>query len=187
MYVLDDGAALGRGELDVREVPDGIHTVRGQKLGRCDRVSLGDTQNGGVNLVLGKVIGKGGHIVDLDTRIIGADKLRLDVEGGFQIKAPGLERKVAQKCLTEVADADEDGAVAPVHAEDGCDLRAQCGDLVAVALLAEFAEAAEVLTDLRGGEAELAAQLAGGYAAYARFRELIELSEIARKTADNVI
>ena len=99
--------------------------------------------------------------MDLHALVIGSDKLRLNVERGLEVKAPGLEREVAQKCLTEVADADENGAVAPVHTEDGCDLRAECGDFIAVALLAEFAEAAEVLTDLRGGETKLAAQLAG--------------------------
>ena len=43
--------------------------------------------------------------------------------------------------VTEVARADDDEAALVVHAEDVADLGAQLGDVVAVSLLTEFAEA----------------------------------------------
>ena len=74
-----------------------------------------------------------------------------------------------------------------IHTQNMADLGPQLFHIIAVALLTELAEAAEVLTDLRRCEAELAAQLAGRYAAYACVRKLIELSEITRKAANNVV
>lgn len=62
--VLNDGAALGSGQLDVGEVPDRVHAVRGEKLGGLNRVSLGNTQNGCIDLVFGKELRQGGHVVD---------------------------------------------------------------------------------------------------------------------------
>lgn len=71
-----------------------------------------------------------------------------------------MKSKLRQQRVAQVAGADDDEAVLLVHAENVTDLGAQLQNVVAVALLAELAEAAEVLTDLRGGETELAAQLA---------------------------
>ena len=56
--------------------------------------------------------------------------------------------------------ADDDKAVAFVHTEDVADLCAQFENVVAVALLAKFAEAAQVLTNLRGGDAHALAEQA---------------------------
>ena len=47
-----------------------------------------------------------------------------------------------------MAGADDDEAVLLVHAENVTDLGAQLQNVVAVALLAELAEATQVLTDL---------------------------------------
>ena len=86
-----------------------------------------------------------------------------------------------------VADADEyDGEVA-VHAENGGDLPAQAGDVVAVTLLAEFSEAAEVLPYLGGGQRHLPAELAGGDAVHTRGLELVQLAQVARQTPYNVV
>ena len=48
--------------------------------------------------------------------------------------------------------------VVVVHAQDVADLRPELLHIVAVALLAELSEAAEVLPDLGGGDVHLLAQ-----------------------------
>ena len=98
-----------------------------------------------------------------------------------------LEAEVLDKRAAYVADADEDDREVAVHAEYGGDLAAQAGDIVAVALLAEFAEAAEVLPYLGGGQRHLPAELTGGYAVHTRGLELVQLAQIARQTPYNVI
>src|SRR5699024_9670022 len=75
----------------------------------------------------------------------------------------------------------------PVHAEDGGYLAPQGGDVIAVALLAELAEAAEVLAYLRGSESHLPAQLPGGYAVHPRAAQFVELAQISWQPADNVV
>ena len=89
--------------------------------------------------------------------------------------------------MTDVADADKDGGKASVHTEDRRDLRAQCGDIISITLLAEFAEAAEILTDLRRGQPKLMTQLEGRDTADADFGKLIQLAEVAGQTPNNII
>lgn len=98
-----------------------------------------------------------------------------------------LEAEVLDERAADVADADEDDGEVAVHSEYGGYLTAQTGDVVAVALLAEFAEAAEVLPDLGGGQRHLPAQLAGGDAVHTRGLELVQLAQVARQTPYNVV
>ena len=56
-----------------------------------------------------------------------------------------------QQRVAQVAGADDDDLVAAVDAQNVADLGAQLRHVVTVALLAEFAEAAEILADLGGG------------------------------------
>lgn len=97
---------------------------------------------------------------------VGADELGPDVVGGEHMETVLLEAEVLDERAADVADADEDDGEVAVHSEYGGYLTAQTGDVVAVALLAEFAEAAEVLPDLGGGQRHLPAQLAGGDAVH---------------------
>ena len=98
-----------------------------------------------------------------------------------------FEAEVLDERAANVADADEyDGEVA-VHAENGGDLPAQAGDVVAVTLLAEFSEAAEVLPYLGGGQRHLPAELAGGDAVHPGGLELVQLAQITRQTPYNVV
>ena len=89
--------------------------------------------------------------------------------------------------MADVAGADEDGIIAPVNAENAADLVMQRRDIIAVALLAEFAEAAEILPDLRRREPKLLAKLKGRYTADAVAHKLIQLAQVARQTADNIV
>ena len=54
--------------------------------------------------------------------------------------------------------ADHDEVVVVVHAQDMTDLGPQFFYIVAVALLAELTETAEILADLRGGDVHLLPQ-----------------------------
>ena len=121
-----------------------------EHFSRLNGVFLRDTQNDDIDMVLIQVLGQGSHIQNGNTLDLGADEFRLDIEGGLEVKAPGLEREVAHKCLAYITNTDKNGGEAPVHTENGGDLRAKCGDLITIALLTKLAEAAEVLPDLRG-------------------------------------
>ena len=167
MDVLNDGAAVRLGELEIGEVPDSVDTVVGKALGDGNGGLLGNGENGNVNMVRGEVVLKLVHRVDGDAVKGGADYFGLDIEGGGQIEAPFRKAEVIHQGMADVADTDEDSGEASVHTEDRCDLRAQCGDIISITLLAEFAEAAEILPDLRGGDVHFSAQRIGADAHHA--------------------
>ena len=187
MDVLNDGAAVRLGELKIGEVPDSVDTVVGKALGDGNGGLLGNGENGNVNMVRGEVVLKLVHRVDGDAVKGGADYFGLDIEGGGQIEAPFRKAEVIHQSMADVADTDEDGGEASVHTEDRCDLRTQRGDIISVTLLAEFAEAAEILTNLRRGQPKLMTQLEGRDAADAVFGKLIQLAEVAGQTPNNII
>ena len=112
-------------------------------------------------MVRGEVVLKLVHCVDGDAVKGGADYFGLDIEGGGQIEAPFRKAEVIHQGMADVADTDEDSGEASVHTQNRRDLRAQCGDIISITLLAEFAEAAEILTDLRRGQPKLMTQLEG--------------------------
>ena len=55
---------------------------------------------------------------------VGADEIRRDVEGGVHMEADLFKIKVLQQSMTQMADADDDEAVAFVNAQNMPDLRA---------------------------------------------------------------
>src|SRR5690349_4757055 len=87
-----------------------------------------------------------------------AHYLWVTVEGGDDVEALWLESAVFRDSLAEPADADQAHAPILVEAEDLAQSRQEAHDVVAAALLAETAEIAEVLADLRGRDIELFAQ-----------------------------
>ena len=109
------------------------------------------------------------------------------VVGSQHVEAVLLKAEILDHGAAYVADADEDDGEVAVHAEYAGDLAAQTRDIVAVALLAEFAEAAEVLTDLAAGQSHLTAELSGGDAVDAGGLELVQLAQITRQAAYYVI
>ena len=116
-----------------------------------------------------------------------ADEVGVDVERGLEGEAILLEAEVLHKGAADVADADQNGRVVAIHAQNLGDLAAQRHDIVAIALLAEFAEAAKVLTDLRRSQTHLTAQLAGRNALDPGGAQIIELPEIAWHSSDDII
>ena len=117
----------------------------------------------------------------------GTHKVRGNIKGCIHVEANLFKVKVLQQGVTQVAHTDDNEAVALVNAQDMANLRAELGNIVAIPLLAEFAEAAEVLPDLGGGQRHLPAELAGGDAVHTRGLELVQLAQVARQTPYNVV
>ena len=63
--------------------------------------------------------------------------------------------------MAQMAHADDDKPVAVVDAQNVADLGPQLRHVVAIPLLAELAEAAEILADLGGSDVHLVSQGAG--------------------------
>ena len=74
-----------------------------------------------------------------------------------------------------------------VNTEDLRDLSIQIFYVIAVSLLPEFSEAAEILPDLRGGQTHLTAQLAGRDALDPGGVEVVKLPEIAGHSSDDIV
>ena len=77
--------------------------------------------------------------------------------------------------------------MALINAQNITDLLFQAVHLISIALLAELTKAAEILTDLRGGQAHLAAQLAGRDALDPGSIQIVKLPEIAGHSSDDIV
>ena len=87
----------------------------------------------------------------------------------------------------QIARPQNDGGVPQIHAQDLGNLIAQALHVIAIALLAELAKAAQVLADLAGGEVHGLAQGGRGDAHYAHLIQGVQLAVITGQTADNRI
>ena len=109
----------------------------------------------------------------------------LHVKGGQQLKAVAGKFEVFNEGPAQVARAQHHNGVAPVDPQDLPDLLLEPVHLIAVALLAEPAEAEQVLPDLGGGQPHGLAQGAGGDADHPLALQLGELAVIAGQSADD--
>ena len=187
MDVLELDVGVVAGQLNVGEVPEALHTQTHQAVGGLLGHGLGDGQQRHIHPVflqkaLQIVHGADGYAADG-----GAHHVGIHVEGGVHGAAVLGEGEVVENGVAQVAHADDDQVVVVVHAQNVADLRAQLLHVVAVALLAELAKAAEVLTDLGGSDVHLLAQVAGGDADHAAVVQVGELAVIAGKPADHRI
>ena len=135
-------------QLCVGKVPDPAHAERNELLGDLLRDVFRHGEHRDVGMAHGEIVADlveraDKHVVDAR-----ADERGGDVERGVKQKTGLHEVKVAQQRMAQVAGTDDDEAVLLVHAENVTDLGAQLQNVVAVALLAELAEATQVLTDL---------------------------------------
>ena len=113
------------------------------------------------------------------------DLLRVLVENGNDTKAARFEFLIIGDSGAEGAGADENNRPDRVDVEDFLKLPAEEFDVISGALLAEFAEVAQVLANLRGADAQVLAQfLAGGYLA-PFISEEAQGTQIDRKSSDN--
>ena len=148
---------------------------------------LGYGEHRDIHLVRGKIALKLVHAENGNALEGGSDDTGLNVERTGQLKAPFREAEVIHKRVTDVADADKHRLEAAIHTEDRGNLRAKRKHIVAVALLTELTEAAEVLPDLRRGKTELLTQCERRNTADPVLGKLIELTQISGQTTYDVI
>ena len=185
--VLDLDVGAGGAELHIGEVPEALDAEIDEAVGGILGGVLGDGQDHHVHRVFpdeGLQLAGG---VDGDAVDAGAHQLGRGVEGGIHGEAGGGEGEVPQQGMAQVAGADDDEVMIVVHAQDVADLAPEFLYIIAVALLAELAEAAEVLADLGGGDVHLLAQLVGGDAHSAPLAELGEVAVVTGEAADDGI
>ena len=147
-------------QLRVGKVPDAAHAKRDELLGNLLRDGFRHCQHSDIGVADGEIVAQLIKRTDEHVVYTCADERGRNIERGVEQKTGLRKVKVAQQRMTQVTGADDDKAVAFVHTEDVADLCAQVENVVAVALLAKFAEAAQVLTNLRGGDAHALAEQA---------------------------
>ena len=86
-----------------------------------------------------------------------------------------------------MAGPNDDEPMAVVDAQNMADFRAQLGHIIAVALLAEFAEATQILPDLGCGDPHLAAQRIGRDPDNTLVVQVVQIAVIAGKTVDDSV
>ena len=177
--VLEEHAFLLGGQLHVGEIPEAADTQADEPISQRLRHALGHGQYRHVGLVIGHIFLQLVHGMDLYAPDLRADEGGGDVESGVDAEADLLKIKVLQQRVAQVAHTDDDQAVSLVDAEDVADLGAQLGHVVAVALLAELAEAAQVLTDLRGGDVHFCAKGVGADTHDALVIQVIQIAVIS--------
>ena len=165
--VLEENAVLLGGQLHVGEVPEAPDAQTDQPVGQRLRHALRHGQHRHVGMVAGHIVLQLVHGVDGHAADLRSDQRRGDIEGGVDAEAHLFKIEVLQQRMTKMPHADDDDAVPAVDAENVADLRPQLCHVIAVSLLPELTEAAEILPDLRGGDVHFSAQRIGADAHHA--------------------
>ena len=155
MDVLNLHIRLAAEELYIGEIPESPDAQGNETVRRLLGDGLRDGQHHHVYAVrLDKRVQlvhmENGNMVDL-----GSDQRGRDIESSIHREAGGGKRKILQQGVTQVANTDHDQVVIIVHPQDPANLRMELLHVIAVTLLAELADAAQVLADLGGGDVHL--------------------------------
>jgi len=167
----------------MREVPERVYAKR-HKLFNCRLcVCTGNTKHRHSGLVLGAELFKHIGMLYFDTAYLNVFHGRIAVE--YSRKLIAIFRKIYVHCqrTSEITCTDENYLFGDVYAKYLSDLIAKLGDIIAVALLSEAAEAVEVLAYLRGGKAHHLGKLSRGYFGDVLFQKLTEKAVITGKSA----
>ena len=181
MYVLNRNVGGGDVEVYSGEVPYPVHAEPDERLRDGVRLALWHRKHGDVYLI---ELNEGFKVVSVaHERAVDrlAHEVGRDVERAEQLNAAVLEAEVRDERVAEIAGADDDRSELFIHAERLSDPVAQLTDVIAVALLAEAAEAVEILADLACSKAHLSAELAGRNLFNAGGGKQVKLADIARK------
>ena len=116
---------------------------------------------------------------------VDADERRGDIEDRLNVEAFLREARIVRHRAADVARADDDDVILMGQAQNLADPLLEVGDVIAVALLAEPAEAVDVLADLGGGQIHALAQLLRGNAHHARLFQIAQMTIIHRQPAHN--
>ena len=179
--VLEEHAFLLGGQLHVGEIPEAADAKADEPVSQGLRHALRDSQHRHIGLIIGHILLQFIHRMDLYAANLRADKGGGDVEGGVDAKADLLKIKVLQQRVAQVTHTDDNEAMSLVDTENMAYLGAQLGYVVAVTLLPELAETAQVLTDLRGGNVHLCAERIGTDAHDALVIQVIQVAVISGK------
>ena len=177
----------GGGKLHIGKVPEPPDAQIDQTVGNVLGHGLGNGQNHHIHTVLPDETVQIVHRINRHTVDRGADNSGGDIKSGVHGKTSVGEWEVLQQGMTQVAHADHDQVVVVVHAQNVTDLSTELLHIIAVALLSELAETAEILADLRGGDVHLLAQRMGGDADHAAVAQVSQLAVISGKTPDNSV
>ena len=183
--ILEEHAGLIGGQLHIGEVPEAPDAQADEAVSQRLRHALGYGEHRHVGVVVGHIFLQLVHGADGDAADVRADEGGGDIEGGVDAEADLVEVEVLQQRVAQVAGADDDELVAAVDAQNVADLGAQLRHVVAVALLAKFAEAAEILTDLGGRDGHFRAQGGGGDADDAPVVQVVQIAVVAGKAVDH--
>lgn len=171
-------------QLDIGKVPDAPHPARHQPVGQRARHMAGHRQHRHAHRMLGEVALQRVGVVDPHPRQFRAHDGAVHVEGGGQGEPALLKVEVLDERPAQVARAKDDGSMPPVHAQNVGDLAPELLNVVAVPLLAELAEAGQVLADLGGCQVHGVPQCVGGNTHDPRLEEVVQMAVIAGQAAD---
>ena len=89
--------------------------------------------------------------------------------------------------MTQVAGAKNDKAAGLIHAKDVTDLSPQLDDVVAITLLSELTKAAQILSDLRGGDAHAFAKGTRRDTHYAVGVQFVQIMVVTGETSNDCV
>ena len=185
MDVLEEHARLVGGQLHIGEVPEAADAKTDEPVSQRLRHALGHGEHRHVGVVVGHIFFQFVHGADGDAADVRADQGGGDIKGGVNAETDLVKVEVLQQRVAQVAGADDNELVAAVDAQNVADLGTQLRHVVAVALLAEFAEAAEILTDLGGRDVHFRTQRVGGDADDALVIQVVQIAVVAGETVDH--
>lgn len=185
MDILEFDIVRRAAQFHIGEIPEPPHTQFNEMCSGVLCYRLRDRQDDNIDMIL---LYKGIqllHGVNRDSIYGCTHNRRGNIKGGIHGKTGLGKVKIVQQGATKVAHADHDEMMVVVYAQNMADFRAQFFDIVAVALLSEFAKTAEVLPDLGGGDIHLLAQRMRGNANDTAAAQIRQLPVITGKAPDH--
>ena len=173
------------GQLHIGKVPKAPDTKIDQMSGCVLSDRLGNGQHDYIHVVGMNEVIQLGHGIHRHAVDDGAGELRVDIKGGVYSETGLGEGKILQQGMTQVAHSDHDEMMIIVHAQDMADLRTKLFHIVAVALLTELAEAAEILSDLGSSDIHFLSQGVGRDPHHAPGTEVRQLSVVTGEAPDD--
>ncbi len=187
MDALDTHIRIRAGDFYIGKVPESVDTQMHKPFRQGLGHRLRHRQNHHVdavtvNIPIQLVHGENRHVVDLC-----ADDRRGHVEGCVQRKTGLLKMEIVHQGVTEVARADHNQMMMIVHAQDMADFGMQLLHIIAVALLSELPETAQILPYLRCGNIHLLPQRVRGNPDLAPGFQFWELAVVSGQTPDDSV
>ena len=185
MNVLDLHVGLAADNFHVGKIPEAPDSQRNKPVRRFLGDGLGNRQHHHVHTVGTDEIVHLVHGIDRNAVDPGAGDSGRNVESGVHRKAGLGKGEILQKRVAQITHADHHQMVIVVHTQNPADFRVKLLHIVAVTLLSELPEAAQVLANLGGGDVHLLPQRMGGDAHHAFGAEFGQLPVVTGQPPDN--